>query len=460
MTQQEFDLFVIGAGSGGVRAARKASEFGAKVGIAENRFLGGTCVNVGCVPKKLFVYAAEFSKNFDNAKDFGWHVNASFNWQILRDNTAQSITRLKQIYGNILKDNNVTLFNNTASLAGDNQIMLDSNQTITAKKILIATGGAPIRPNIKGAEHCLISDDLFSLPELPKDILIFGGGYIGTEFSCILAGLGVNVTQNMRSESSFLRSFDNEISAHLKDILNQSKGITQIYAAPQTIIKQTDGSLLVTFENGTSWQGSTVLSAIGRKANLENLMLENAGLTPNDKGFLTVDETFQTSNKHIYAIGDTTGGTALTPIAIRQAMHFAYQQFHQKPCPFPAINPDTVPKAVFAIPPIGSVGPSQEQALQNYQKIRVYRNKFRGMKQSLGTSEEKMLMKLIVNDADDKVIACHIVGADAPEIIQLMGVIIHNQLTKAQMDETIPLHPVSAEELVTMSSAPEIISAS
>ena len=219
---QHFDLFVIGAGSGGVRAARKSAELGAKVAIAENRFLGGTCVNVGCVPKKLFVYAAEYATHNRTATDFGWQIDASFDWQILRDNKDKEIKRLNDIYRNLLTNNDVTLFDNKAIMAGENMVKLDSGEHITADKILIATGGKPVRPIITGGEHCLISDDLFSLPALPEKILIIGGGYIGTEFACILNGLGVQVTQNMRAQSSFLRHFDAEISQHLKEILTLS----------------------------------------------------------------------------------------------------------------------------------------------------------------------------------------------------------------------------------------------
>ena len=462
---QHFDLFVIGAGSGGVRAARKSAELGAKVAIAENRFLGGTCVNIGCVPKKLFVYAAEYKSHNRTASDFGWQIDARFDWQILRDNKDKEITRLNDIYRNLLKNSDVTLFDNTATMAGDKMVMLDSGVQITADKILIATGGKPIRPTVTGGEHCMISDDLFSLPNLPEKILIIGGGYIGTEFACILNGLGVHVTQNMREQTSFLRHFDDEISKHLKDILNLS-GIDHLYGVINKIDKQNDG-IIVTFADETIWQGDAILAAMGREANFDQLALDKAGITPNDKGFINVNEHFQTKNPHLYAIGDCIGTEALTPIAIRQAMLFAYQQFGKNPCPVAPINSDSIPKAVFSLPPIGTVGLTQKQALQQHQTIRIYRSQFRAMKyslgkyslgkHSLGDKTEKILMKLIINDADDKVLGCHIVGADAPEIIQLMATLIQQGITKSALDDSIALHPSAAEELVTMLGAPEII---
>ncbi len=458
---QHFDLFIIGAGSGGVRAARKSSELGAKVAIAENRFLGGTCVNVGCVPKKLFVYAAEYADHNRIAADFGWQIDAKFDWQILRTNKDSQIKRLNDVYRNILTNNDVTIFDNKAMMAGENMIALDSGERITADKILIATGGKPIRPTVTGGEHCLISDDLFSLPALPKKILIIGGGYIGTEFACILNGLGVQVTQNMRETSSFLRHFDDEISEHLKEILTLS-GIDHLYGEIDKIEKQ--DSINVTFADGTIWQGDAVLAAMGREANFDQLALDKVGITPNNKGFIDVDAHFQTQNPHLYAIGDCIGTEALTPIAIRQAMLFAYQQFGKKPCPVAAINPDSIPKAVFSLPPIGTVGLTQKQALQRHKTIRIYRSEFRPMKSSLGEytdkkRNEKILMKLIINDTDDKIVGCHIVGADAPEIIQLMATLIQQGITKSALDDTVALHPSNAEELVTMLGAPEIITA-
>ena len=465
---QHFDLFVIGAGSGGVRAARKSAELGAKVAIAENRFLGGTCVNVGCVPKKLFVYAAEYANLNRTATDFGWQIDASFDWQILRDNKDKEIKRLNDIYRNLLKNSDVTLFDSTATMAGENMVMLDSGEYITADKILIATGGKPIRPSIEGGEHCLISDDLFSLSALPKKILIIGGGYIGTEFACILNGLGVQVTQNMRTELSFLRNFDDEISKHLKEILSLS-GIEHLYGTINRIDKSDKDTISVTFSDGTIWQGDAVLAAMGREANFDQLALDKAGITPNDNGFISVNDDFQTNNPHLYAIGDCIGTEALTPIAIRQAMLFAYQQFGDIPCPVAPINIDSIPKAVFSLPPIGTVGLTQQQALQQHQTIRIYRSEFRALKYSLGKHNlgadsdrketEKTLMKLIINDADDRVIGCHIVGADAPEIIQLMATLIQQNITKAALDDTVALHPSNAEELVTMLGKPEIIHA-
>ena len=467
--ETHFDLFVIGAGSGGVRAARKASALGKKTAIAEQRFLGGTCVNVGCVPKKLFSYAAEFSKLFQDAKSFGWQVEARFDWNILRDNKTKEIERLNNIYQQLLDSANVTLFSETAKLIGNNKIQLASGAIITADKILLATGGKALLPEIAGSQHCLLSDDLFYLPALPKKMLVIGGGYIGTEFASIFSLLGVQVTQILREEKSFLRGFDTEIIEHLRQILVSSDAQTaemgkfqQIYAQIARIEKNND-TLNVTLKDGTIWQGDAVLSAVGRGANIIDLGLENVGITPNEKGFLSVDDTFQTSAPHIYAIGDMIGTTALTPIAIRQAMIFVQQQFTdavpiQQAHLFPAIDEVKIPKAVFSLPPIGVVGLTQAQAAAQYATIRIYRSQFRAMKHSLSTRAEKILMKLIVNDQDDCIVGCHIVGSDAAEMIQLVAPLMG--MRKTELDNVIPLHPTSAEELVTLHGTPEIISAS
>ena len=461
MDDFDYDLFVIGAGSGGVRAARRAAGFDKKVGIAESRFLGGTCVNVGCVPKKLFFYAAEFGKSLQEMTHLGWESDAKFSWDKLRDNKNTEIDYLNKIYQHLLDSAGVAVFHAHASLIDENTILLKSEdgdeQTIRAKKILIATGGAPTRPNIIGAEYGVLSDDLFYLPELPKKMMIVGGGYIGVEFCGIFANFGVEVTQSLRTEKSFLREFDGEITHHLKNIMGKNPNITLLHANPERIVKNPDGSFNVSLNNGNEWHGDLLVWASGRGANISGLNLHHADIACDDKGFIIVDDDFRTNRDSIFAIGDVIGTPALTPIAIRQAMVFAANQFDGKNL---ALNYDYIPTAIFSLPPIGTVGLSEEDALQKYQKIRIYRSQFRALKYSLnpykGEGREKILVKLIVNDADDKIVGCHLICSEAAEIVQLVATLMMQNITKTALDETIALHPSTAEELVTMLGAPEI----
>lgn len=445
-TQYDYDLFVIGAGSGGVRAARMASTNGAKVAIAEERHLGGTCVNIGCVPKKLFTYAAHVEEEVRDAAGYGWTVGApSFDWATLRDNKTKEIERLNGIYAKLLDGAGVTLFEARATLVDPHTIQV-GDETVTAERILIAVGGRPNRPSEPGAEHGVVSDDMFYLDELPKRAVVAGGGYIAVEFAGILNGLGVETVQLYRGEM-FLRGFDDDVRRHLAGEMVK-KGVDLRF---NTIIEKTekrdDGTLVATLSDGSTLETDLILYAIGRSPNTDGLGLEAAGVETDAKGAIKVKDDYSTSQSNIYAIGDVIDRVQLTPVAIGEGMVFAFNTFKGESR---KMNYSDIPTAVFSAPPIGTVGLTEAEAVEKYGEVDVYLSEFRPMKNTLSGNEERALMKLLVDVASDRVVGLHMIGPDAGEIAQGFGVAFRAGATKADFDATVGIHPTSAEEFVTM----------
>ncbi|MCK5874104.1 MAG: glutathione-disulfide reductase [Alcanivoracaceae bacterium] len=442
-----FDLVVIGAGSGGVRAARIAAGLGAKVAIIENRFFGGTCVNVGCVPKKLFSYGAAFPDLFRLAADYGFNVDAGagVDWPTLRDNKTREITRLNGIYRRLLESAGVTIIEAHGAVAGKGQVRA-GNQLLEARHILIATGGKPFVPDIPGREHILISDDLFSLPVLPHRVAVVGGGYIASEFASILSGLGCEVTQLYRGDL-FLRGFDRDIRQFVAEQM-QHRGVNLRFNTDVEAVRVVGDSRYLDLSDGTELAVDAVFYATGRVPNIDALFeAESPVLALN--GAVKVDDCFQSSMSGVYAVGDVIDRVQLTPVALAEGMWLARHLFapHQAG---PAPEYDFVPTAVFCHPNIGTVGLSEEQALERHGVIRVFRSEFRGMKYTLGDIQHRSLMKLIVDDASDQVIGLHMVGDDAGEIVQGFAVAIRAGATKQDFDRTVGIHPTAAEEFVTM----------
>ncbi|HCP56977.1 MULTISPECIES: glutathione-disulfide reductase [Pseudomonas] len=443
----DFDLFVIGAGSGGVRAARFAAGYGARVAVAESRYLGGTCVNVGCVPKKLLVYGAHFSEEFAQAGNFGWTLEpAKFDWPTLIRNKNREITRLNGIYRNLLINSGVTLLEGHAKMLDDHTVEIDGTR-ITAANILIATGGWPVIPDIPGREHAIGSNEVFFLEQLPKRVIVVGGGYIAVEFASIFNGLGAQTTQLYRSEL-FLRGFDGAVREHLKDELLKSGIDLRFNSDISRIDKQSDGSLLATLKDGSTLVTDCVFYATGRRPMLDNLGLENTSVTLDSRGHIKVDEHYRTEAKSVFAIGDVIGRVQLTPVALAEGMAVARQLF--KADEYREVDYQMIPTAVFSLPNIGTVGMSEEQAREAGHTLKVFESRFRPMKLTLGESQERTLMKLVVDAETDRVLGCHMVGPDAGEIIQGLAVAIKAGATKAIFDDTIGVHPTAAEEFVTM----------
>ena len=443
----DFDLFVIGAGSGGVRAARFAAGYGARVAVAESRYLGGTCVNVGCVPKKLLVYGAHFSEEFAQAGNFGWTLEpAKFDWPTLIRNKNREITRLNGIYRNLLINSGVTLLEGHAKMLDDHTVEIDGTR-ITAANILIATGGWPVIPDIPGREHAIGSNEVFFLEQLPKRVIGVGGGYIAVEFASIFNGLGAQTTQLYRSEL-FLRGFDGAVREHLKDELLKSGIDLRFNSDISRIDKQSDGSLLATLKDGSTLVADCVFYATGRRPMLDNLGLENTSVTLDSRGHIKVDEHYRTEAKSVFAIGDVIGRVQLTPVALAEGMAVARQLF--KADEYREVDYQMIPTAVFSLPNIGTVGMSEEQAREAGHTLKVYESRFRPMKLTLGESQERTLMNLVADAETDRVLGCHMVGPDAGEIIQGLAVAIKAGATKAIFDDTIGVHPTAAEEFVTM----------
>ncbi|MFK7743103.1 MAG: glutathione-disulfide reductase [Planctomycetota bacterium] len=441
----DYDLFVIGAGSGGVRAARMAAGFGAKVAIAEDRYMGGTCVNVGCVPKKLYVYASEFRRAYEDGREFGWPAQApSFDWSTLRDNKSDEIRRLNGIYDKMLAGVNADVLKGRARIVNPNTVAVDGKQ-YTAEKILIATGGWPRRDARPGAEHGVTSNEIFDLPEFPKKILIVGGGYIAVEFAGIFNGLGAEVTQIYRG-SLFLRGFDQDVREFAAQELPKS-GIDLRFETNVDAIEKTDDGLLCKLTNGSDLAVDQVLYAIGRVPHTNDLGLENVAVEKNDRGYIEVDEEFRTSVPSIFAVGDVIGGMELTPVALAEGMAFARKQYGPKNRP---VEYDFIPSAVFCQPNIGTVGFTEEQARKKFGAITLYKSTFRPMKHTISGRNEKTFMKLIVDDKSDRVVGVHMMGPDAGEIIQGIAIALKAGATKATFDATIGIHPTAAEEFVTM----------
>ena len=449
MTTYDYDLFVIGGGSGGVRAARVAASIGKRVAIAEEYRFGGTCVVRGCVPKKLFVYASQFPEHFEDAAGFGWTVGeTSFDWATLIANKDREIGRLESIYeGGVRKAGGETYHSRAVLLDAHTVRIVAENRTVTAEYILIATGGRP-NPHaaLPGHELCILSDHAFHLETLPKSIVIAGGGYIAVEFANIFHGLGVETTLIYRGKE-ILGRFDMDLRKMLHDTM-VSKGIRILcHTIFEKIEKRTDGRLDAHLNDGNVIAADQVMLALGRTPNTENLGLEAAGVELGKTGEIVVDDFSRTSVDNIYAVGDVTNRVPLTPVAIHEAMCFVDTVFRGKPT---RPDLDCVATAVFSQPEIGTVGLSEEDAGDRFDEIEIYRAAFRPMRNVLGNRQEKMLVKLVVDAASRTVVGAHVLGPDAGELAQLLGIAVKAKLTKADFDATMAVHPTAAEELVTM----------
>lgn len=445
MTDFDYDLLIIGAGSGGVRAARMASTYGAKVAICESYKVGGTCVVRGCIPKKLFVYASHVAEDFESAKGYGWSGEApTFDWGTLLSNKDAEIERLNGLYKQTLSNNNVDLFEKRGVLVDAHTIDLEG-ETITADKIMIATGGWPSTPDIPGIEHVISSNEAFHLESLPKSVIIVGGGYIAVEFAGIFNGLGVETTQLYRRDM-ILRGFDEDIRQTVqKEMLK--KGVDIRVNTDVASIEKTDDGLVATLNDGSTLTADVIMYATGRVPATGNMGLEALGVAMRDNGAIIVDENFRTSVDNIFSLGDCTDQLQLTPVAIAEAMAFTATQFNNTPTP---MDYEDVATAVFSQPPVGTVGLTEEEARSQYGDVDIYKSDFRPLFHTLGGSEERTMMKLIVDKASDRVVGAHMVGLDAGEIIQGVGIALKCKATKAQFDATMAIHPTSAEEFVTM----------
>jgi len=445
MAAYDYDLFTIGAGSGGVRASRLASATGARVAIAEDRYLGGTCVNVGCVPKKLFVYAAHFREEIADAAGYGWKVGEpDFDWPTLVANKDREIERLGRIYERILSNAGVEIIDGRATIIDPHTVEV-AGKRYTAERILVATGGTPVVPELPGSEHSFTSNEAFYLPELPKRMAIVGGGYIAIEFAGIFANLGVEVTLLYRGHL-FLRGFDDDIRTFLADQLCD-KSIDVRFGAPILGIKKTDDELVVDIGRDREVHVDAVMMATGRRPATAELGLQGAGVKLSERGAVIVDEHFQTSAPSIFAIGDVIDRVALTPVAISEGVAFVATHFGGTPT---TISYENIPTAVFSQPPLATVGISEHAAHNLYGAVDVYTSTFTPMKNTLAGRQEKVMMKMIVHPENDRVLGIHMVGPDSPEIIQSLAVALQCGATKAQFDATMALHPSAAEEFVTM----------
>jgi glutathione reductase (NADPH) len=446
----DFDLFVIGAGSGGIATARRAAEYGAKVGVAEFNRLGGTCVNRGCVPKKLMVYSAHFPELFSDAQGYGWsEIQSSFNWEKMITAVNNEVDRLNGIYQRMLDKSQVEIFNGYAKLIDPHTIAIGEKQ-VTADKILVAVGGKPTRPNILGIEHAITSDDIFHLEKQPEKMVILGGGYIGTEFACIMNGLGTEVTLITRSDK-ILRGFDDDLRTEIQQAMI-NHGIKVINNTELIAIEKDEEVIKVTVRSQGDTEDTIVvdavsLAALGRKPNTQNLGLENTKIKLHD-GSIVVDKYNRTEEENIYAVGDCSNNINLTPVAINEGRAFADTVFGGKSR---TMSYENVPTAIFTIPEAATVGLTEAEAREKYgDAVKVYRTRFRPMYYTLAGKEEKTMMKLVVDQNTDKVLGAHMVGDDAAEIIQGIAIALKMGATKADFDATVGIHPSSAEEFVTM----------
>ncbi len=445
MTQYDYDLFVIGAGSGGVRAARMASGHGVRVAIAEERYLGGTCVNVGCVPKKLFVYASQFQDQFDAAAGFGWTVGKStFNWSSLIANKNQEIERLHAVYNNLLQKSGVRIINGRANLLDAHTVVVAGTE-YSAERIIIATGSWPSVPDMPGKQHTVTSNEMFFLDQLPKRIIIVGGGYIAVEFAGILHGLGVNTTICHRGDK-LLRGFDEDIRDFLAHEMT-GKGIKLLLNTDIEAIESAGDCFAARLIDGSKVSTDLVMYATGRTPNSTGFGLEALGIELDDEGAIKVNDDYQTNVPSIYALGDVTNRVNLTPVAIAEGIALINKLYVNQSRP---VDYDHIPTAVFSQPPIGTVGLTEAQAREKYPDIDIYLTRFTPMKNTLSGMDERTLMKMIVVRSTDRVVGMHMVGPDAPEIIQGMAVAIRAGATKAIFDSTIGIHPTAAEEFVTL----------
>jgi glutathione reductase (NADPH) len=447
MARFDYDLFVIGAGSGGVRAARLAAMSGARVGVAEEHRVGGTCVIRGCVPKKFMVYASEFSAAFKAAEGYGWSKpDSRFDWARFLEAKDIEIARLSGIYVTNLQNAGADLAHARAELEDAHTIRLaDRDKPFSVDKVLVATGARPAMPPIPGIELAITSNEAFHLPELPKRILVVGGGYIALEFAGIFNGLGVETTLMYRGPN-VLRGFDNDVRSHVEMELGK-RGMKIILGCEHTQLEKTGGGIKSTLTSGHEVETDVVMYATGRNPYTEGLGLEAAGVKLVGRGAVAVDDYSKSNVDNIWAVGDVTDRIALTPVAIREGAAFAETEFYGRPTSF---DHELVASAVFSQPPIGAVGLTEADARHQFGKVDIYRSVFRPMKSTFYGGEERMLMKLVVNPADDRLLGCHIVGPDAPEMIQMAAIAIKMGVTKAQWDSTCAVHPTAAEELVTM----------
>ena len=447
MSEFDFDLFVVGAGSGGVRAARIAAAHGARVAVAEEHKIGGTCVIRGCVPKKLLVYGAHFAEDLDDAAMFGWDVpQKRFDWAVLRDNVLAEVGRLEGLYAETLTNHQVTILRERVTIVGPNQVRLGSGRMVTAGKILIAVGARAALPEIEGAEHIITSNEVFHLDQLPKRVVIAGGGYIANEFAGIFHQFGSHVTVVNRSDT-ILRGYDEQIVDRLVKI-SVAKGIDfRFNAGFAAIEKREDGSLLCRMKGTADIEADIVLFAIGRLPNTEDMGLREVGVELTERGAIKIDADYRSSVPSIFAVGDVTDRIQLTPVAIREGQAFADTQFGNKPT---RVDYGSVPSSCFSHPPIGLVGLTESQAKNKLGVVRTYTSDFRPMKNVLAGRNERSLYKLVVDDGSDEVVGIHMIGPDAPEILQGAAVAVKAKLKKADFDATVALHPTMAEELVLM----------
>ena len=446
MAEYDFDLFIIGAGSGGVRAARLASKLGKKVAIAEEYRFGGTCVIRGCVPKKLMVFASSYSKIFKEGKGYGWdQKNASFSWNKFSKSMNFEIDRLEEIYNDLLISSNVKVFRQKAKLYSSNSVILDDKTKITAKYILIATGGEPQKLEIEGGNLTISSNDVFNLPSLPKKMIIIGGGYIACEFASIFNGLGVEVTLLYRGDR-ILRGFDDDIRENIEVSLIQ-KGINISNNCFPTLIRLKNKKLELFIKKNSHLKTDIILSAIGRKPKIMNLGLDNVSLDLTKNGAIKVNEFQQTSTKSIYAIGDVTDRLNLTPVAIRDAKALISTLFENK-----KQSPDheLVPTAIFTKPEVGTVGLTEKEARNNFE-VKIYKTLFSSLGSRITNNKDKIMMKLVVCNKTDKILGCHIVGDGASEMIQMFGISMKMGVKKKDLDSTCAVHPTLSEEIVTLS---------
>jgi glutathione reductase (NADPH) len=448
MAPFDCDLFVIGAGSGGVRAARMAAQRGKRVIVADYGPLGGTCVNVGCVPKKLYSYAAHYASSIEESRGYGWQVaKPVFNWSDLKARRKAEVTRLNGVYLNLLNDSGVTLLHGAAHIVDAHTVQV-GDEKYRAERILIATGGKPHVPHIPGHEHISSSDDMFDLEPFPERLVVVGGGYIACEFASIFNGLGSQVTQLYRG-SDVLRGFDDETAKFaLREV--QKRGVTLRLRTEVDSIERMSHGLRLKLKGGESIETDVVLYATGRRANVSHLGLEAVGVAINGDGFIVVDGHFQTSVPSIYALGDVIGRKALTPVAIAEAMALVDMLYGGERHP-----PDyaLVPTAVFTEPNMATVGWTEQSARDHFPKVSVFKSEFRSMRHALSGSSERTFMKLVVDASSDRVLGVHMVGAEAGEIIQGFAVALQNGATKAVFDRTVGIHPTVAEEFVTMRTA-------
>jgi glutathione reductase (NADPH) len=445
MAQYDFDLFTIVAGSGGVRASRMSAFYGAKVAVAEERYLGGTCVNVGCIPKKLLVYAAHYGEDFVDSAGFGWTIeHPQFDWTRLIANKNREIQRLNGIYRRVLNDAGVEIIEGRAEVVDPHTVTINGKE-ITAKYILVAVGSWPLVPKIPGAEYAITSNEAFFLPSLPQRVIIVGGGYIGVEFAGIFHGLGVHTTQLYRGDL-FLRGFDEDIRSTLAEEMLK-RGVDLRFKTDITKIVKANGKLVATLTDESELEAEQILYATGRGSKTPDLGLEKAGVKLKYNGAVIVDDYSKSNVDSIYAIGDCTDRMMLTPVAIAEGMALANTLFNGRPT---RPRYENVPTAVFSTPACGTVGLTEEQARRENYRVDIYRTAFRPLKHTLTGRDERTMMKLVVDQRSDRVLGCHMVGPDSGEIIQGLAVALNCGATKAQFDATIGIHPTAAEEFVTM----------